>query len=219
VQGPPDGGSRPTAVAAAPVSISPPVASPQAPAPGIASIGLSAPPLQSTPPPPAQPTRSERLAGLANVAAAIRGLDEGAAPAAGEQPRTEAVGAPASSPAAQASPTLLAKRTEIPSAGANNSAAAKPAPRRRIWVQLGGKPDEAALKAEFQRLKGRAPDLLGDKAAWAAPAGATSSRLLVGPFKTQEDADLFVGLLDDQGLRATAWTSQEGQEIVKLAAK
>jgi hypothetical protein len=61
--------------------------------------------------------------------------------------------------------------------------------------------------------------LLGDKAAWTAPAGATTSRLLVGPFKTQQDADLFVGLLDDQGLRATAWTSAAGQEIVKLAAK
>ncbi len=86
-------------------------------------------------------------------------------------------------------------------------------------MQLGGKPDEAALSAEFQRLKARAPGLLGDKAAWTAPAGASSSRLLVGPFKTMDDADLFVGMLNDEGLRATAWISPAGQEIVKLAAK
>jgi Flp pilus assembly protein TadD len=233
VQGPPDGGTRPTAIAAAPVSISSPVASQQAPTPGIASIGLPASPLQSTPPASAQPTRSERLAGLASVAAAIRALDErsGAASPAEATPTQSIASNPPATPApqqstsppappsAQAGPTLLAKRTDLPSPGANSSAPAKPAPRRRIWVQLGGKPDEAALRAEFQRLKGRAPDLLGDKSAWTAPAGAASSRLLVGPFKTPEDADLFVGLLEDQGLRATAWTSQEGQEIVKLAAR
>jgi hypothetical protein len=187
----------------------------------VPSIGLPPSPVQSAqaPPAPAQPTPSDRLAGLAGVAAAIRSLDEGLPPPAADPPRAEVAGAPASSPATQARPTVLAKRTEIPSPGATSSAPTKPAPRRRIWVQLGGKPDEAGLRAEFQRLKGRAPDLLGDKSAWTVSAGATNSRLLVGPFKTQEDADLFVGLLDDQGLRATAWTSAEGQEIVKLAAK
>jgi hypothetical protein len=131
VQGPPDGGTRPTAIAAAPVSISPPVASQQAPTPGIASIGLPASPLQSTPPASAQPTRSERLAGLASVAAAIRALDErsgAAAPAeatptqsiASNPPATPAPQqstSPPAPPSAEAGPTLLAKRTDIPSPG------------------------------------------------------------------------------------------------------
>ncbi|HEX8444531.1 MAG TPA: SPOR domain-containing protein [Allosphingosinicella sp.] len=266
VQGPPDSGDRPTAIAAAPVPSSSVGPASQAPVPGIAGIGLppstSASPLRSADAAPSaqvqtglpgsnmqsspQPARPERLAGLASVAATIRALDEPSAPAASQGARTDLAGTPstpASSPAqtttgpsapapqqviappastpvtSEAGSTLLAKRTEMPSPGAKSSAPPKPAPPRRIWVQLGGKPDEAALRAEFQRLKGRAPELLGDKAAWVTPSGATSSRLLVGPFKTQQDADLFVGLLDDQGLRATAWTSAEGQEIVKLAAR
>jgi tetratricopeptide (TPR) repeat protein len=187
-----------------------------------------------------EPARPGRLAGLAGVAATIRSLDEPGQTAAPQQPpaspprqsETPAAApsaaptspnvgalAPSTNAASEARPTQLAKRTEISSPLAKTSSPAKPAPARRFWVQLGGKPDEAALGAEFQRLKARAPGLLGDKSAWTAPAGASSSRLLVGPFKTMDDADLFVGMLNDEGLRATAWISPAGQEIVKLAAK
>lgn len=262
VQGPPDSGTRPVAVAALPATTSALPAS-TSPAPGISAIELpaSAPaspdanpqprgrpvsfsqaataPAGTVPdsqPAPGMATPAPRPSGLASVAAAIRALDEPAAaapdqqlallasrpelpaPAAATPPPAQA-SQPPSQAAPEPSPVVLAKRTEIPSPTASTAPAAKPPPPRRFWVQLGGKPDEAGLTTEFQRLKGKAPELLGDKAAWTAPASASNSRLLVGPFKTRDDADLFVQLLDDEGLRATAWTSLSGQEVVKLAAK
>jgi len=72
------------------------------------------------------------------------------------------------------------------------------------------------MSREFLRIKAKASKLLAARAAWTTPLRATN-RLLVGPFKTNADAQEFVNELAKLDLPAFSWTSPAGQEIVKLA--
>jgi hypothetical protein len=95
---------------------------------------------------------------------------------------------------------------------------AAPAEPRRIWVQLAGGANKAALPMEFSRIKAKAPKLLATRTAWTTPLKATN-RLLVGPFKTDKEAQDFVNELRKADLGGFAFTSEAGQKIEKLAAK
>ena len=68
--------------------------------------------------------------------------------------------------------------------------------------------------AEYRRIKGKSPKLLGATAGWK-----TANRVLVGPFKDRGEAQALVNALAKADIAAVPWTSPEGQEIVKLAAK
>jgi Flp pilus assembly protein TadD len=100
-------------------------------------------------------------------------------------------------------------------------AKAKPAPVRepsRIWVQIAGGADKQGLPREFARLKGLAPKLFAGMTAWTTPLRATN-RLLVGPFKTEGEAQAFVNQLNKAKLAGFSWTSPSGQAIEKLSAR
>jgi hypothetical protein len=84
-------------------------------------------------------------------------------------------------------------------------------------VQLASAPDALAA-SEYKRLKAKAPKLLADTEAWKAPFRSTN-RVLVGPFPDQKGAQSLVNALAKANIDAVPWTSAEGQEIVKLAAK
>src|SRR3546814_7139528 len=62
----------------------------------------------------------------------------------------------------------------------------------------------------FARLKEQAPGLLSGKTAWTTPLRFTN-RLLVGPFKSEAEAQAFVNELAEVELAAFSWTSEEGQ--------
>jgi hypothetical protein len=85
-------------------------------------------------------------------------------------------------------------------------------------VQVAGGADKAALPREFTRLQTKAPKLLAARTAWTAPLKATN-RLLVGPFKSDKEAQEFVNELGKASVSGFAWTSDAGQKIEKLAAK
>ena len=99
-------------------------------------------------------------------------------------------------------------------------APAKPEPKApsRIWVQIAGGADKGALPREYARMKDRAPKLLAARSAWTTPLRFTN-RLLVGPFKSEKEAQDLVNELNKQGFSAFTWTSPAGQEIEKLAVK
>ena len=169
-------------------------ASQPAPAPD-ASPGFtlgepSAAPAEAAPPP--QPP-SER-APLADIASIVNALpsEEAAAPPARPRP------APARPAPARARP-------------------APPSHPARHWVQIATVPDRAALAGEFARLRARAAEPLGGRAAYAAPYGRSSSRLLVGPFASAREAQEFVNRLAQRQVAAFAWTSAGGQEIERLS--
>ena len=92
---------------------------------------------------------------------------------------------------------------------------AKPAEPSRIWVQVAGGANDDALPKEFKRLQQKAPKLLAKRGGWTTPLHATN-RLLVGPFKSDDDAQDFINELRKAGLHGFAWTSDEGQKIAKL---
>jgi hypothetical protein len=108
------------------------------------------------------------------------------------------------------------KKPEAKKAEAKKADPAKAAPSR-VWVQIAGGADKKALPREYARLKAKAPKLLGARGAWTTPLRATN-RLLVGPFKTDKEAQAFVNELNKLDFEAFSWTSPAGQEIEKLAA-
>ncbi|CAN5633018.1 hypothetical protein BH10PSE14_BH10PSE14_22760 [soil metagenome] len=88
----------------------------------------------------------------------------------------------------------------------------------RIWVQVAGGANDAALVMAWNTMKGRAPAAFKGKQGWTTPLRATH-RVLAGPFKTDEEARAFVNLLAKSGVQAFAFTSEAGQKITKLPTK
>jgi Flp pilus assembly protein TadD len=178
------------------------------------------PPVVEAPKP--APVPEPAASGLAEVAAAIAALDpEPEAPRRGsaEPPAPKVKPKPAAEPAAAKG---KAKPAAEPAAKGKKAAAERtpPPPKEpsRIWVQIAQGAEKGALGREFTRLKGKAGTSFGARGGWTAASGATN-RLLVGPFKSDDDAQAFVNALKKGGLGAFAWTSAAGQKIDKLGAK
>lgn len=94
---------------------------------------------------------------------------------------------------------------------------AKPAPPKapaRIWVQVAGGANQAAMPREWSRVKAKAPDAFRGKTAWTAP-----NRLLVGPFASDKEAQAFVNTLRKSGVSSFQWDSAAGQDVAKLGGK
>ena len=125
-------------------------------------------------------------------------------------------------PEAKPKPVAMAAKAD-PAPPKKKPAAKKPEPAKpkepsRHWVQIAGGSNKAVLPREFARLKEKAPKLLGTRGAWTTPLKATN-RLLVGPFKSEAEAQAFVNDLAKASLSAFSWTSEDGQEIEKLPLK
>ena len=111
-----------------------------------------------------------------------------------------------------------AKKAETAKKETPKKEPAKPAEPSRHWVQVAGGADRPGLVREFGKLKQKAPKLLGDRTPYTTPLRFTN-RLLVGPFKSEDEAQAFVNELSKADLTAFSWTSPAGQEISKLTAK
>lgn len=190
--------------------------------PGFASVGPQ-PEAVQTPaqPAPSAPVQPEPRPAESSIIAAA----EPSAP----PPQSEAV--PAGSRLADLSATIAtvddpqappraapAKLKAKPAAAAKTPKPASPAEPSRVWVQVAGGAQKAALPREFARLKAKAPKALSGRTAWTAPLAATN-RLLVGPFAGAKEAQAFINQLKAADLSAFAWTSAAGQKIEKLPAK
>lgn len=181
----------PSQAAPTPVVEMPPPPEPQ---PAQTQIAAAEPPIPS-------PQLEGTPAGsrLADLSAAIATVDDPQVAAPKPKPVARAAAAAAKPPAKKPKP-------------------APPAEPSRVWVQVAGGAQKAALPREFARLKAKAPKLLGARTAWTAPLNATN-RLLVGPFPGSKEAQAFVNQLKAADLSAFAWTSPAGQKIEKLPAK
>lgn len=189
-------------------SASVPSALPPAPIPGIstidlapsASIAAASEESRVLDAPPAEPTQLD-LAGLAATLVELR--DETASAA-------RSTAAPA--------PPEKKPPAEKNAAPARKAPPPIPAEPSRHWVQIAGGANKASLPREFKRLQEKAPKLLGGRTAWTTPLRATN-RLLVGPFKTDAEAQAFVNQLSRSELTGFSWTSEAGQKIEKLASE
>ncbi|MES2046235.1 MAG: SPOR domain-containing protein [Pseudomonadota bacterium] len=148
------------------------------------------------PPPPAKPARA--------TAVPAEKPAPGTVPAA--KPGTRA--ADAAKAAAAAKKAAEEKRR-------NDPKLLEPA---RIWVQVAGGANEAALVMAWNTMKSRAPAAFKGRQGWTTPLRATH-RVLAGPFKTDDEARAFVNTLAKSGVQAFVFTSEAGQKITKLPTK
>ncbi|MFC7536606.1 tetratricopeptide repeat protein [Sphingomonas sp. GCM10030256] len=86
---------------------------------------------------------------------------------------------------------------------------------KRFWVQLASGNNADALNDQFRRLKLRNRDLLKNINGYVAEEPA-KARLLIGPFKSVDDARIFADDLESIDVDAFSWTSAPGQMIRKL---
>jgi Flp pilus assembly protein TadD len=118
-------------------------------------------------------------------------------------------------PNASAPPSRPVQVASVPSRAQPSSSAASPATRPRIWVQLASGSNAAALPDQFERMKRRNRELFEGISGYVAES-ADRARLLIGPFKSVADANIFVEDLETVRVSAFSWTSPPGQMIRKL---
>lgn len=98
-------------------------------------------------------------------------------------------------------------------------AVAKAAPvQPKIWLQLASGPNAAALPGEFERIKSRNGDLMEGIRGYVAKSGGRS-RLVIGPFRGNSDAEIFADDLQTVGVDAFKWTNSQADQIVPLATE
>jgi len=88
----------------------------------------------------------------------------------------------------------------------------------RIWVQVATGNNRAGLPGTWRKLKDQAPKALAKQSAWVVPFRQTN-RVLVGPFKSSADARDMVNDLGKEGVQATTFASDAGQEISRIGGK
>jgi Flp pilus assembly protein TadD len=101
--------------------------------------------------------------------------------------------------------------------GSKADAATKGDPAR-VWVQVAGGANQAALEKAWNGLRTKAPDLFRNRQGWSTPLRATN-RVLTGPFKSDEEAQAFVNQMAKAGLSGFVFTSTKGQKVDRLSGK
>lgn len=110
-----------------------------------------------------------------------------------------------------------AEKAKEDKAAAEAAALAKRNPAR-VWVQIATGGNESGLAITWKRLREKAPDAFKGLSASYTPYKATN-RVLVGPFKSSAEARTLVNAMSKAGLSGNSFTSEAGQEILKIAAK
>ena len=91
--------------------------------------------------------------------------------------------------------------------------AANAARKSKIWLQLASGPNSDALPVQFQKIKSKNRDLFDGIKGYIAK-GPDRSRLLIGPFRDNEDAEIFAEGLES--VNAFRWTNSETDTIVPI---
>lgn len=119
-------------------------------------------------------------------------------------------------------PKAVAAKDAAAKAKASAKEKAKPDPAKtepaRHWVQVAGGANVGDLPKTWRALAAKAPAEFKGRQPWTTPLRFTN-RLLVGPFKTPAEAQVFVNAIGKKGLSGFAWTSEAGQKIEKLGLK
>jgi Flp pilus assembly protein TadD len=90
----------------------------------------------------------------------------------------------------------------------------KPA-AERVYVQVAGGANKDDMDKAWSGVKKKAPDLMKGHAPLTTPLKATN-RLLVGPFKDEDEAQAFVNKMATKGLSGFTFKSSKGQKVEKV---
>lgn len=125
---------------------------------------------------------------------------------------------PAGKPAV-APPTTRTAATKPAATPPARRAEPKPPPEpKRYWVQVGIGQNEKLLPQTWRKLVKDNPAVFRGRSPWWTPLRATN-RLLVGPFKSADEAQAFVNTLRKADVDGVAFTSEAGQKVTKLEVK
>lgn len=94
--------------------------------------------------------------------------------------------------------------------------AAKANPER-IWVQVAGGANKADLPKAWAAVRNKGGALLKNRAASTTKLRATN-RVMVGPFKSESEAQALVNKLTGAGVSGFLVTTEKGQKVEKLAS-
>ncbi len=100
---------------------------------------------------------------------------------------------------------------------AKEAAAAKANPAR-LWVQVATGSNERGLGITWRRIREGSAAALKPYGGYSVAYKATN-RILAGPVKSSADARALINALAKAGVSATTYSSEAGQEVVKLGAK
>jgi Flp pilus assembly protein TadD len=89
---------------------------------------------------------------------------------------------------------------------------------RKLWIQLASGPNSTALPDQFSRMKNRNRELFEGISGYISEERG-KARLLIGPFRNNEEATIFTEDLASVHIPAFTWTSQPGQAIRKLPSE
>jgi Flp pilus assembly protein TadD len=89
---------------------------------------------------------------------------------------------------------------------------------RKVWIQLASGPNSTSLPGQFDRIKRRNRDLFDGINGYIVEEPGRA-RLLIGPFRSNEDANIFAEDLASVRIDAFTWTNQPGQAIRKLPSE
>lgn len=86
---------------------------------------------------------------------------------------------------------------------------------KKIWLQLASGTNAGDLPDQFQKIRARKPSLFDGISGYVAD-DSSRSRLVIGPFHSEEDARLFADALDTVRINSFRWVSKPGQVVRKL---
>ncbi len=86
---------------------------------------------------------------------------------------------------------------------------------RKLWIQLASGPNASDLPEQFQRMKSRNNKLFEGISGYVFEEPG-KARLLIGPFRNNEEANIFAEDLASVRIDAFTWSSKAGQALRKL---
>ena len=117
----------------------------------------------------------------------------------------------------QSTPAPVRYAVATPAKKAPVQAAGAPAPKK-LWLQLASGSNADALPDQFRRLKSRHRQLFDGVSGYVARSGE-KARLVIGPFRGRDDAEIFAEDLGSIGVDAFRWTSSASDRIVPLGTE
>jgi Flp pilus assembly protein TadD len=123
---------------------------------------------------------------------------------------------PGSEPGAAPTPVQVAY--SAPPARRQAAPSKPAAEQRKLWLQLASGPNAKALPEQFRRLKSRNRDLFDGIGGYVAQS-PDRARLVIGPFRGANDAEIFQKDLETVGIDAFSWTNSDSDQIVPLGTE
>ena len=122
------------------------------------------------------------------------------------------VAAPAAQPTWQSRPqqsALAGPARRVP------AAASRPVTPGKIWLQLASGSDADSLSNQFRRIKSKGQELFDGIPGYVARTG-DRARLVIGPFRSTSDADMFAENLETVDVSSSKWSNSATDQIVPI---